>query len=77
MMRVCAARLLDENIEIGGGLGPVERKNLADSASWDQAARARNVLLVLDALRRALKAEGFACEAGREAAEVVYSAAAA
>ena len=69
-------RLLDENIEIGGGLGPLKgriwRIGLMGSGSTRE-----NVLLVLDALRRALEAEGFACEAGREAAEVVYSAAAA
>jgi len=70
------ARLLDENIEIGGGLGPLKgriwRIGLMGSGSTRE-----NVLLVLDALRRALKAEGFACEAGREAAEGVYSAVAA
>jgi alanine-glyoxylate transaminase / serine-glyoxylate transaminase / serine-pyruvate transaminase len=70
------ARLLDENIEIGGGLGPLKgriwRIGLMGSGSTRE-----NVLLVLDALGRALKAEGFACAAGREAAEVVYSAVAA
>ena len=70
------ARLLDENIEIGGGLGPLKgriwRIGLMGSGSTRE-----NVLLVLDALRRALEGEGFACEAGREAAEVVYSAVAA
>ena len=69
-------RLLDENIEIGGGLGPLKgriwRIGLMGSGSTRE-----NVLLVLDALRRALEAEGFACEAGREAAEGVYSAVAA
>ena len=69
-------RLLDENIEIGGGLGPLKGKIWRIGLMGSGSTR-ENVLLVLDALRRALEAEGFACEAGREAAEVVYSAVAA
>src|SRR5215813_7527527 len=65
------ARLLDEDIEIGGGLGPLKgriwRIGLMGSGSTRE-----NVLLVLDALCRALKAEGFACGSGTDAAEGVY-----
>jgi alanine-glyoxylate transaminase/serine-glyoxylate transaminase/serine-pyruvate transaminase len=70
------ARLLDEDIEIGGGLGPLKGKIWRIGLMGSGSTR-ENVLLVLDALCRALKAEGFACEAGGEAAEVVYSAVAA
>ena len=65
------ARLLEENIEIGGGLGPLKgriwRIGLMGSGSTRE-----NVLLVLDALRRALNAEGFSCASGIEAAEAEY-----
>jgi alanine-glyoxylate transaminase/serine-glyoxylate transaminase/serine-pyruvate transaminase len=64
-------RLLEENIEIGGGLGPLKgriwRIGLMGSGSTRE-----NVLLVLDALHRALNAEGFKCPSGVEAAEAVY-----
>jgi alanine-glyoxylate transaminase / serine-glyoxylate transaminase / serine-pyruvate transaminase len=70
------ARLLDENIEIGGGLGPLKGKIWRIGLMGSGSTR-ENVLLVLDALGRALKEEGFNCEAGREAAEVIYSAVAA
>jgi alanine-glyoxylate transaminase/serine-glyoxylate transaminase/serine-pyruvate transaminase len=64
------ARLLEENIEIGGGLGPLKgriwRIGLMGSGSTRE-----NVLLVLDALHRALNAEGFSCESGVEAAEAM------
>ena len=66
------ARLLDENIEIGGGLGPLKGKIWRIGLMGSGSTR-ENVLLVLDALCRALRAEGFACGAGREAAETVYS----
>src|SRR2546423_2614471 len=60
------ARLLDENIEIGGGLGPLKgriwRIGLMGSGSTRE-----NVRLVLDALHRALNAEGFSCPSGVEA----------
>src|SRR5205085_6522655 len=62
------ARLLAENIEIGGGLGPMKgriwRIGLMGSGSTRE-----NVLLVLGALHRALNAEGFKCPSGVEAAE--------
>jgi len=65
------AHLLRENIEIGGGLGPLKgriwRIGLMGSGSTRE-----NVVLVLDALQRALNAEGFKCPSGVEAAEAVY-----
>ena len=64
-------RLLAENIEIGGGLGPLKgriwRIGLMGSGSTRE-----NVRLVLEALHRALNAEGFECPSGVEAAEAVY-----
>jgi alanine-glyoxylate transaminase/serine-glyoxylate transaminase/serine-pyruvate transaminase len=70
--RIRARLLADFNIEIGGGLGPLKgiiwRIGLMGSGS----TRA-NVLLVLDALHRALEAEGFPCASGLEAARQVYS----
>ena len=70
--RVRARLLVDNNIEIGGGLGPLKgriwRIGLMGSGSTRE-----NVLLVLEALRGALNAEGFACNSGIEAAEQVYS----
>src|SRR5215813_4482104 len=51
------ARLLDENIEIGGGLGPLKGKIWRIGLMGSGSTR-ENVLLVLDALCRALKAEG-------------------
>ena len=65
------ARLLEKNIEIGGGLGPLKgriwRIGLMGSGSTRE-----NVMLVLRALRRALNAEGFSCASGIEAAEASY-----
>jgi alanine-glyoxylate transaminase/serine-glyoxylate transaminase/serine-pyruvate transaminase len=65
------ARLLEENIEIGGGLGPLKgriwRIGLMGSGSTRE-----NVLLVLDVLHRALNAEGFSCASGLEAAQKTY-----
>lgn len=65
--------LLDSSIEIGGGLGPLKgriwRIGLMGSGSTRE-----NVLLVLDALRRALGAQGMVCPSGVEAAEAVYGA---
>ncbi len=70
--RVRARLLEDANIEIGGGLGPLKgriwRIGLMGSGSTRE-----NVLLVLDALHRALKAGGFNCPSGVDAAEQVYS----
>jgi len=65
------ARLLDEDIEIGGGLGPLKGKIWRIGLMGSGSTR-ENVLLVLDALQRALKAEGFPCGSGTGAAEAVY-----
>ena len=69
------ARLLEENIEIGGGLGPMKgriwRVGLMGSGSTRE-----NVGIVLAALHRALKAEGFDCDSGVAAAESTYDLAA-
>ena len=65
------ARLLKEDIEIGGGLGPLKgqiwRIGLMGSGSTGE-----NVVLVLDALHRALNAEGFSSGSGVEAAQAIY-----
>ena len=65
------ARLLEEDIEIGGGLGPMKgriwRVGLMGSGSTRE-----NVNIVLAALHRALKGEGFNCDSGVEAAESIY-----
>jgi len=65
------ARLLKEDIEIGGGLGPLKgqiwRIGLMGSGSTRE-----NVVLVLDALHRALNAEGFSSGSGVEAAQAIY-----
>ena len=65
------ARLLDEDIEIGGGLGPLKGKIWRIGLMGSGSTR-ENVLLVLDALQRALKAEGFDCESGVAAAEAAW-----
>jgi alanine-glyoxylate transaminase/serine-glyoxylate transaminase/serine-pyruvate transaminase len=66
------AHLLEENIEIGGGLGPMKgriwRVGLMGSGSTRE-----NVKIVLAALHRALKAEGFECTSGVEAADATYN----
>jgi len=64
-------RLLDENIEIGGGLGPLKGKIWRIGLMGSGSTR-ENVLLVLDALRRALNAEGYECPSGVAAAEGQY-----
>jgi len=64
-------RLLDENIEIGGGLGPLKGKIWRIGLMGSGSTR-ENVLLVLDALQRALNAEGYACPSGVAAAEGQY-----
>ena len=65
------AHLLEENIEIGGGMGPLKgriwRVGLMGSGSTRE-----NVLLVLDALHRALNAEGLKCASGALAADAIY-----
>jgi alanine-glyoxylate transaminase / serine-glyoxylate transaminase / serine-pyruvate transaminase len=65
------SRLLDENIEIGGGLGPLKGKIWRIGLMGSGSTR-ENVLLVLDALHRALNAEGYACPSGGAAAEGQY-----
>jgi alanine-glyoxylate transaminase/serine-glyoxylate transaminase/serine-pyruvate transaminase len=65
------ARLLEEDIEIGGGLGPMKGKIWRVGLMGSGSTR-DNVMLVLDALQRALIAEGYSCEKGIEAAEAVY-----
>ncbi|HWO00727.1 MAG TPA: alanine--glyoxylate aminotransferase family protein [Blastocatellia bacterium] len=69
--RVRSRLLEDSNIEIGGGLGPLKgriwRIGLMGSGSTRE-----NVTLVLDALHRALEAEGFSCPSGVEAAVRFY-----
>ena len=65
------SRLLDENIEIGGGLGPLKGKIWRIGLMGSGSTR-ENVLLVLDALQRALNAEGHACPSGVAAAEEQY-----
>jgi alanine-glyoxylate transaminase/serine-glyoxylate transaminase/serine-pyruvate transaminase len=68
------AHLLAENIEIGGGLGPLKgriwRIGLMGSGSTRE-----NVVLVLGALHSALNVEGFPCASGVAAAESTYHAA--
>jgi alanine-glyoxylate transaminase / serine-glyoxylate transaminase / serine-pyruvate transaminase len=64
-------RLLEENIEIGGGLGPLKGKTWRVGLMGSGSTR-ENVLLVLDALHRALNAEGRECPSGAAAAEAVY-----
>lgn len=70
--RVRARLLAENNIEIGGGLGPLKgriwRIGLMGSGSTRE-----NVRLVLGALHDALNAEGVNCSSGIEAAEQVYA----
>jgi alanine-glyoxylate transaminase/serine-glyoxylate transaminase/serine-pyruvate transaminase len=68
--RVRGRLLNDSNIEIGGGLGPLKGKIWRIGLMGSGSSR-ENVLLVLDALHRALNAEGFSCASGVEAAEGV------
>jgi alanine-glyoxylate transaminase/serine-glyoxylate transaminase/serine-pyruvate transaminase len=72
--RIRAHLLNQSNIEIGGGLGPLKGKiwriGLMGSGSTQE-----NVLLVLDALRRALEAEGHSCPSGIEAVCGIYDSA--
>jgi len=64
-------RLLEENIEIGGGLGPMKGKIWRVGLMGSGSTR-ENVALVLDALQRALNAEGWQCPTGIGAAQAVY-----
>jgi alanine-glyoxylate transaminase/serine-glyoxylate transaminase/serine-pyruvate transaminase len=70
--RVRERLLNDFNIEIGAGLGPLKGKIWRIGLMGSGSSR-ENVLLVLDALHRALSSEGFSTESGVEAAERVYS----
>jgi alanine-glyoxylate transaminase/serine-glyoxylate transaminase/serine-pyruvate transaminase len=65
-------RLLEENIEIGGGLGPLKRKIWRIGLMGSGSTR-DNVVLVLDALHRALSGEGWHCHSGIQAAQAVYT----
>jgi alanine-glyoxylate transaminase/serine-glyoxylate transaminase/serine-pyruvate transaminase len=65
------ARLLEENIEIGGGLGPMKGK-IWRIGLMGSGSTADNVVLVLGALHRALNAEGWKCPTGVEAAQAIY-----
>jgi alanine-glyoxylate transaminase/serine-glyoxylate transaminase/serine-pyruvate transaminase len=65
------AHLLEEDIEIGGGLGPLKGRIWRIGLMGSGSTR-KNVLLVLEALRRALKAEGHSCASGIGAAQAVY-----
>ncbi len=65
------ARLLEEDIEIGGGLGPLKGQIFRIGLMGSGSTR-ENVVLVLDALHRALNAEGFKCSSGVEAAQAIY-----
>ena len=69
--RVRARLLNDSNIEIGGGLGPLKGKIWRVGLMGSGSTR-ENVLLVLEALHRALREEGYACPSGVEAAKVLY-----
>jgi alanine-glyoxylate transaminase/serine-glyoxylate transaminase/serine-pyruvate transaminase len=69
--RVRGRLMNDSNIEIGGGLGPLKGKIWRIGLMGSGSSR-ENVLLVLDALHRALGAEGFACQPGGEAAGRIY-----
>lgn len=64
-------RLLAENIEIGGGLGPLKGKIWRVGLMGSGSTR-ENVGLLLDALHRALNAERYACPSGVTAAEGQY-----
>ena len=66
------ARLLEENIEIGGGLGPMKGKIWRVGLMGSGSTR-ENVALILDALHRAVNAEGHSCGQGIEAAQAVYA----
>jgi len=70
--RVRVRLLSDSNIEIGGGLGPLKGKIWRIGLMGSGSTR-ENVLLVLDALHRALNAGGFSCSSGVNAGEAFYS----
>jgi alanine-glyoxylate transaminase/serine-glyoxylate transaminase/serine-pyruvate transaminase len=70
--RVRGHLLTESNIEIGGGLGPLKgrvwRIGLMGFGSTQE-----NVRLALEALRRALEAEGFSYPSGIDAAMSIYT----
>jgi len=68
--RIRTRLMNDSNIEIGGGLGPLKGKIWRIGLMGSGSSR-ENVVLVLDALCKALNAEGFGCASGIEAAEAV------
>jgi len=70
--RIRTRLLNDSNIEIGGGLGPLKGKIWRIGLMGSGSSR-ENVMMVLEALHRALDAEGYACETGVKAAELGYS----
>lgn len=69
--RIRARLLNDSSIEIGGGLGPLKGKIWRIGLMGSGSSR-ENVVVVLDALHRALDAEGYACASGVAAAEGFY-----
>jgi len=70
--RVRRALLTDYNVEIGGGLGPLAGR-IWRIGLMGHSCRPENVLLLLDALERILKAEGAAVRTGgAAAAEAAY-----
>jgi len=70
--RIRTRLLNDSNIEIGGGLGPLKGKIWRIGLMGSGSSR-ENVMMVLEALHRALEAEGHACQSGVKAAELGYS----
>ena len=68
--RIRSRLLNDSNIEIGGGLGPLKGKIWRIGLMGSGSSR-ENVMMVLEALHRALNAEGHSCPSGVEAAEGV------
>lgn len=64
--------LLDEDIEIGGGLGPLKGKIWRIGLMGSGSTR-ENVITVLDTLHRALEAEGLSCPSGVAVAESKYN----
>ncbi len=66
--RIRTRLLSDSNIEIGGGLGPLKGKIWRIGLMGSGSSR-ENVMMVLEALHRALDAEGHACQSGVKAAE--------
>jgi alanine-glyoxylate transaminase/serine-glyoxylate transaminase/serine-pyruvate transaminase len=70
--RVRSQLLEESNIEIGGGLGPLKGRIWRIGLMGSGSSR-ENVMLVLEALRKALASEGYTCPPGVMDAEQVYS----